>query len=365
MSRFVVVTVALAVVAGSAQANVGAPSSSGTRATEPIGLGEIAIEREQLSFDLRPLGRDGLAKVSAVYQLENRGAATVTASLVFVSGAPIHRSAVTFDRSPVPGETLSEAQVAALPPSWNGPISTPAIGGGDPLPYDTEDGDALAFTLAIPPGRHELAVRFEPLAQWDRSMGRGTLLHQLGYVLAPARDWGSFGTLEVSIEVPPGWRAATSPALSRTGDTLRGRFAGLPADTIGITVQAPTGLVHDVLQIALPVLLLVVLLGGGCALYAIGRARRRRSGDVGALWRVAFPVAAAWGLGIAVFGGLASIRAELAIADDQAAAYGYGGAFGIIAAVLGAVIAVPVGALIARAGYFVASLSTTDRRTSG
>jgi hypothetical protein len=350
MSRLVLVTLALA-LAGPAQANVGRKHFPGTRTIEPTGLREIAIEREELSFDLRPLGEGGDAKISALYHLDNRGAATVTAPLVFVSGAPVHGEGhVTFDRVPVSGDRLSKEQRAALPPSWNAPISTPALGGDRTLPYETGDTMAMAFTLVIPPGRHQLAVRYEASPQRNRSTAGGTLLYQLGYVLAPARDWGSFGTLEVSVEAPPGWRVATSPALARTGDTLRGRFPSLPADTIGITLQAPTGTLHAVLQIALPLLALLVLAGGGFALFAIGRARGRRPDDLRRLWPVTLPVSLLWAVAITVSGGLAAIRSDLAIPEGQSAAYGYGGAFGILVAMLVALVAIPVGPWIARAG---------------
>jgi hypothetical protein len=88
MTRFVLAILAL-VLADPAGANVGRTHFPGTRTTEPTGLREIAIEREELSFDLRPLGAHDQAKVSASYHLNNTSVATVTAPLVFVSGASV------------------------------------------------------------------------------------------------------------------------------------------------------------------------------------------------------------------------------------------------------------------------------------
>jgi hypothetical protein len=362
MARLVLVTLAVAVaLAAPAHANVGRAHFPGTRTTEPTGLREIAIEHEELRFDLRPLGDRGEALVSATYHLDNRSAAIVTAPLVFVSGAPMDRAtAVTFDGSSVRGDFLGEAQVAALPPSWSAPISTPAFGGGEALPYETDHDVAVAFTLAIPPGSHLLAVTYKALPQRNKSSSGGTLVYQLGYVVAPARDWGSFGALEVSVDLPPGWLVATSPSLARTGDTLRGRFPSLPADTLGITLQAPTGPLHAALQLALPLLSLLVLVGGAIALFAIGRTRRRAD-DLRKVWPISLPASLFWALAIATSGGFTAIRSDLAIPEGQSAAHGYGGAFGILFAIFLGLLFIPIGVLIAHAGSKSRRVSVSSR----
>jgi hypothetical protein len=333
-----------------AHANVGRSRFPGTRTAEPMGLRDVAIEREELSFDLRALASGGEASVSASYHLDNRSAGTVTAPLVFVAGASIASGIVSFDGVKVAGEGLNQDQLAALPPSWSAPITTPPIRGERALDYETEINSAIAFTLAIPPGRHELTVTYAAIPQRTKGESAGpTLLHQLGYVLAPARDWGSFGTLEVSVEVPPGWRVATAPALTRSGDTLRGRFPSLPADTIGITLQAATSTLHDVLQIVLPVLALLVLIGGGFALFTLGRARGGPE-RLRALWPVSLPASLVWAIAIGVSGGSAALRSEIEIPQGQSSAHGYAGGFGVVLAMLVALIAIPGGLALARVG---------------
>ena len=92
----------LVVLAGSAHANVGQWWSEGTRTAEPGGLRDIAIEHEDLRFDLRPLAatdRDTSVRVSATYVLEHRGTAPVTAPLVFVAGSGMGHLDVVFDRA--------------------------------------------------------------------------------------------------------------------------------------------------------------------------------------------------------------------------------------------------------------------------
>ena len=344
MIRLVIVLLALAVVP--AHANVGKRTSEGTRGSEPTGLHDIAIEHEQLGFDFRPLAAGDNARVSVTYQLDNKSAATVTAALVFVSGSHVeHDVVVTFDRAPVLGDLATQQE---LPPAWKGPVSTPALDGDGTLGYETGRDVPTAFTLTIPPGRHELAVTYDAVPQRNRRPAGGTLVYQLGYVLAPARDWGAFGTLDVTIDVPAGWRVAVAPALARTGDTLHAQFTGLPADTIGITLQAPTGTLHAVLQVALPLLALLVIVGGGFGLFSFGRARR--ADDLRPLWPVSLPLSIGWAIAIAISGVCAAMRSEVAMPEHQSAAFGYGPVFGALLAIVLGLIAIPVGVVIARAG---------------
>src|SRR5947208_1158646 len=116
------VLLALVILSVPAEANVGRRDRPADRNGEPTGLHEIAIEHEELSFDLRPLASDGPAQVSATYQLDNRGAASVRAPLVFVSGISRIDGRVTFDGVPLQGSdaptTVTDAEAAALPAAW-------------------------------------------------------------------------------------------------------------------------------------------------------------------------------------------------------------------------------------------------------
>lgn len=346
---FLVALAMIVAVPGDARANVGRARFPGARSAEPTGLRGIAIEREELTFDLRPLADGEPPRVAARYHLVNGGDATVTAPLVFVSGVTgLDDAQVTLDAVPLATaelpRPLSADEVAALPAAWSPPSSTPALDDAGALPYETEGTTSLAFTLAVPPGPHELQVTYRAVPQRNRSHAGGTILWQLGYVLAPARDWGGFGTLDLAIQVPAGWRAAASPTLVRSGDTLRARFASLPADTIGITVQAPTGTLHAVLQIATPVAVVLVLLGGILALVALGRRLRDR---ITPRWPTALGGALGWAIAIGTTGGLAAVRSDLALPAGQSAYFGYGHGAGVVMAVLGAVLAVPIGMAIA------------------
>ena len=345
MIRALLVLLALATVA---EANMAQRYFSGTRSGEPGGIKGIAIEHEELSFDLRPLAAHDAAQIRARYFVDNTSGADVTAPLVFVAGAAASSLIVTLDGTALrDGETrpLTREEMQALPAAWNPPMSTPGFD-GDNIGYGTEDNASFTFTLAIPTGKHEIVVTYSARAALDRSGGGGdTYLWQLGYVLSPAKEWAKFGGLDVTVDVPAGWDVATSPKLARTGDTLRGKFPTLPGDTIGITTRAPTSFVHGVLQIAMPVLLLVVFVGGIVLLVIVGRRTRDRLTGARS---TAFLAAVGWALAIATAGSLTAMRGDLLISGNQVASHGYGPGFGVVGAVLGAILAIPIGYLIAR-----------------
>src|SRR5262249_39998087 len=69
-------------------ANVGPPGSGGNIAAEPSGLEAVAITKETLAIDLRPLAEKKPVEVEAIYHLEKRGEVKQV-NLVFVSGSEL------------------------------------------------------------------------------------------------------------------------------------------------------------------------------------------------------------------------------------------------------------------------------------
>ena len=338
------VLVILLAVAAPAYANVSQKNFPGMRAGEPAGIEQIAIEHETLVFDLRDR-----AHVTATYQLDNKTTEPVTEELVFVSGmSRIGGTEVRFDGAVIAGKSVSPAQAEKFPAAWSPPLTTPSLDGGEPVGFASENPTSIEFTLTIPPGKHTLAVAYDVLPAMTRSHGGPTRLYQIGYVLSPARDWGSFGTLDVTVEAPAGWQIATSPPLTRTGNTLRGQFTGLPQDTIGISMAARTGSMYMVAKIALPLLVLLVLIGGGYALYQIGRARGR-SAAIAPSGLLAFGTSVLWAIAIAFAGGFYAVS-EIGIPAGESASHGYAALPGIALTVLGTLLALPIGFAIVRAG---------------
>src|SRR3954469_17219752 len=115
-----------------AWANVGPPTSGGQVGAEPVGVIGLAITRETLVLDLRPLAANGLARVEAVYRLNNPGPEKKL-DLLFASGAGgVSDFQVTLDGRPV---ASAPAPDAPLPARWQAPKHTPGLGGERELEY--------------------------------------------------------------------------------------------------------------------------------------------------------------------------------------------------------------------------------------
>ncbi len=229
-----------------AWADAASPWIPGEVIGEPTGaVAHVAITHEDLAFDLRPLAATNLepqpVHVSATYQLHNEASSTA-APLVFLADRALPGGAafrVTFDDSPL---AATATELRQVPDVWKPPGSTPSLDGRSRLRYDSRPGVAFSFTAVIPAGAHHLSVSYNALpGQWGAyGDNLGTAIWQIGYVLAPARQWASFGDLEVQVQLPSGWRARAIPELTRVGDRMVGQFAGLPQDTLAISAAYPT-----------------------------------------------------------------------------------------------------------------------------
>jgi len=331
----------MAAAAGRAGANAGKPWGGGVRAGELGGIEGVAIAREELVIDLRPLVTEGeLATVRATYHLDNRGDAR-RLDLVFATGSAAVGFRVLLDGRPV---AITHMPDAVLPESWRPPGGTPGLGGGE-LGYQLDRvPPPEGFQLDVPPGRHELAISYggDPM-RYHR--GEPTILYQLAYVLSPARTWAGFGGLDVTVHVPPGWRAAVEPALAREGDTLRGTFAAIPADALGITVQAPAGAAYSIAKVATNALLVLVLLGGGFVVVLWTRASERRRLLKPASVFAALVRGLVWGTAVAVVGALAIDAPDRLLPAAQVDHRGFKHLPAILGVMLATVAACVIGAI--------------------
>ncbi len=269
-----------------ALANMANPRQPGDPLGEPTGgLETVTIEHETLVIDLRPLSNDEPAAVDAVYDVRNDGSAR-TLDLEFIATGLIDRGAgVWLDRVPIKANASTAGQ---LPASWQPPKTTPGIGGGA-LDYGVRRNGTLGFDLDLTPGPHQIRVHY--LARASAYSGDSPARYwQLGYVLAPARSWAHFGGLDVRVQVPSGWRAASNPALTRTGDDLDGTFRDVPADALALTVQAPFSPVPYA-DDAAPAALIVCLIVAIVLAVVAGRWLRRRGQSVGWTIALAFGIA--------------------------------------------------------------------------
>lgn len=322
----------LLAVAAPAWANVGKRNGGAPYTGEPTGI-DVRIASEELVIDLRPVViKDAEASVRATYHLDNVGDAKHL-DLMFASGTMSdHAFTVSLDGTAIPSVRVSDAK---MPESWKPPTSTPDPGGGD-LDYEVQGVSAMAFTLDVPPGKHDLVVSYQARLGWHHT-DSPTLKHQFAYVLSPARTWAAFGGLDVTVHLPANWIAAVTPALTRDGDRLYGRFTTVPADTLAITIQASHRLYDLVHMIGLG---LFALAGVGGIAWIIWRTRARRG--------TAWGSGAGWGGAIFGTGMLLMFVPDKMLPSGQADHYGYGFGFAIVAIILLSILAIPIGALIAR-----------------
>ncbi|HEY0077991.1 MAG TPA: hypothetical protein VGB73_05045 [Pyrinomonadaceae bacterium] len=327
------------------RANMAAPqpeSRAGDRVVEPAGdLKSVHIERETLTVDLRPLAEGRPAVVEAIYRVRSDGAETQTLNLLFLADALAPQSpggwrwedsrwvarktggqarpetGVWLDNQPVQTET-SERPKTHLPPSWRSPETTPTLRSGEEeLPYDVTSGGAIAFRVVLTPGTHVFRVRYEARPAAYSGVSSSAIYWQLGYILAPAREWASFGGLDAKVLLPRGWKAATAPAMRREGDTLTASWNEVPADALAITVQTSEETVSNVAHYWMWLIVFSLLLAplAGFVGWKLGRklSERRRT----SAWALLVsPLVAA----LSVF--LSSLFAELfsrPSAADQAA----------------------------------------------
>jgi hypothetical protein len=149
------------------------------------------------------------------------------------------------------------------------------------------DVELLEFSVELPPGPSTLSARYrarawgtaEPDLTASRATAYPTVTWQFPYVLAPARDWASFGGLDATIYLPEGWQSASRPALDRDGAILRGRFGEVPADTLMLAARAPVGPeLRRAVYLYLGLYALLVVAGGVLCWWA-GRLVGRFLGD--------------------------------------------------------------------------------------
>jgi len=336
------IVLTLLLVPAVVRANVGPPSSGGHVVAEPVGIEGVAITRETLTIDLRPLAANGLAQVEAVYHLQNHGPEKKL-DLLFASGsASVADFQVWLGRQPVTGVLAKDTK---LPASWQAPTRTPGLRDErDFLDYRPLGVTPIAFTITLPPGLHDMKVRYAAEATIHR-YGHPTVYRQFAYVLAPARAWSSFGGLDVTVHLPVNWRVSCTPALTHGRDTLKGSFAELPADAIALTVQAPEGWAYRPLTYVGVGLFGLTVLGGAVVCRNVGR----RLDSLGRhLWAKSIGLGTAWGLAVLGTGLFAIVGPDWVLPSGQANHYGFGQALAFVAVLCLSILAVPVGIVIAR-----------------
>lgn len=339
-----------------AHANMGLPYAVGQLATEPTGLEGVVITRETLTIDLQKLTDQRLVQVEAIYAIQNEGAAR-TVDLYFATGVnEVQEFGVWLNDTPIASQLVTDVE---LPDSWQPPRSTPGLHGEAEVFYPgaelVQGTVPMRFTVQLLPGPQTLNVTYQAAATSNVSANQPTRYWQFSYSLAPARTWTAFGGLDLTILLPPGWNAATTPTLLRDGDHLIGNFSELPADAISITVQAPPGWLYSTILTIGWLTFGIALLGGALLCWRVGLVRGRTTIPG---WPIAIGMGLLWGVTVALTGLFLVLAPPATIAASQSGAYGYGTAFAVLGVILLSLLLIVIGFLIA-----IITLVVVRRRT--
>ncbi|MBX7171386.1 MAG: hypothetical protein K1X72_10535 [Pyrinomonadaceae bacterium] len=316
-------------------ANVAAPSQGGQTLTEPSGIKNINILKEDLNIDFTQLGdeavsvRDRFINVEAIYQIDNP-ADIEKLELVFVIVSDAKNFQFFLDDKEIPTETVDNEKFADRS-TWKKPDKTP-YKDRQLLMYNPYNGNlkSAKFTLNLTKGKHSLKAKYkaEPTVYKNIGIMKGW---QFAYSLAPVRDWKSFGGLNLTIKIPENWNFYSNLNLEQNGGTLTGNFKEIPADYLAATTQAPvpdsyktwsdiTFFIFLGCLFVVPVLLII---------FAVWKGYKWKNS-----WAYGLLAGTVWALLVGISGFFSQSFPKGLIPEGQFASYGYDDLFSVFFMVL-------------------------------
>lgn len=247
----------------SSYANMANPMRFGDRMGEPSGeLRKLHIKKELLTLDLRPAATSEPASIEAKYFIVNDSSER-TVELVFV-GVNIERGNydVRFDGTPVQTFVVSDS---SLPEEWRVPDSLLAFSQSDrKIAKEANQAlNVLRFSITISQGEHTISVRYRAALRYHVAR-LPVKTWYADYILAPAKQWASFGSLETNVYLPEGWEAESTPGMIRNGDTLTGVWDIIPNNVMTVTLHAPITFALGFADTGIPILVLLL-----CAVFLV------------------------------------------------------------------------------------------------
>ncbi len=235
----------LSITALSGSANARVTRGLAPFVSEPVSDWErLALVKEVLVLDLRPIALGHRAVIDATYRIRNDGAMMELNLLL-----PLHGTAV--GTASLDGESLlpvvspamldGESLPPIVPPEWTAPMALATLEGTprDSSGYFHLPKRGFSFMFTIGPGEHTLRLRQEVNLARDY-MSAFYTVYNLAYVLLPLRSWQSVGAVDVTVELPPDWLGESVPAMTRTGDTLQTTLLEpLSLDALSVVASPP------------------------------------------------------------------------------------------------------------------------------
>lgn len=228
--------------------NLSGPWHGGQLLIDVDGVKDIAIVREKLRIDLRPLEQGNMIRITATYVIDHSQSPR-NLPLTFITGVQsVQGIRCSVDGSPLP---FTKKQVREMPESWKPPTQTPGFVPDEQLLYSRSITDTqhewILFTVPLQTGKQTIEVSYEVEAgsyYYERSTAK---YWQTAYILAPARTWKSFGGLDLEVLAPDNWQVKSNLPLVNQGQQWSASFDSLPADFIALTTQHPNGRIVPVI----------------------------------------------------------------------------------------------------------------------
>ena len=221
-------------------ANLSGPWKGGQLLLDVEGVKDIAIVRETLRIDLRPLEQRGMIQITATYVIDHP-LPPKSLPLTFITGV----QSVSGIKCSLNGTPLAftTRQVVDMPVSWKPPNQTPGFVPDERLLYSRSVTDTqhqwILFTVPLQTGRQNIEVTYEVEAGEYYAERYTAKFWQTAYILAPARTWKSFGGLDLEVLAPDNWQVKSNLALVNQGQRWTASFDALPADYLALTTQHP------------------------------------------------------------------------------------------------------------------------------
>lgn len=311
-------------------ANMANPMRTGDRMGEPSGeLRKLHIERENLTLDLRPVSKKNPAQIEAHYFIRNDSSER-SVDLVF-AGVNIEDGnyEVLFDGVAVRTFVVADS---TLPKEWMLPDSVLNTFETDwKYKHDkTLQNNSLRFTLLISSGKHTITVRYKAALRHNVSR-LPVITWYCDYILSPAKQWASFGSLHTTVLLPEGWEADSEPGMIRRGDSLVGEWDIIPKDILTVTLHTPItfmlAFADDGILILTLLLCIIIIVRFGLKIekkYSAGEATLFRSVFMASAVSISIPIIVLIMVGI-LRSWLLNVAAEM----QKAASYDYGVIIGV------------------------------------
>lgn len=332
-----------------------APSQGGQTLTEPSGVKNIDILKEDLNIDLTQLGdekltlRDRFINVEAIYQIDNPSDIEKL-ELVFVIVSDAKNFQFFLDDKEINSAPIDNKEFADRN-SWKKPDKTPYE--NRDLMYNPNNGNlkSAKFTFNLTKGKHALKAKYkaEPTVFKDVGVMKGW---QFAYSLAPAKDWKSFGGLSLNIKIPQNWKFFSNLVFEQNGETLTGNFNEIPADFLAITTQSPIPNSYNTWTNITSILFLLSLFGIPVLIIilAIWKGIHWKNS-----WAYGILVGVIWALLVGIIGFLGESLPKGMIPESQYASYGYGDVFSTFFLVLLMPVTLVIGIILWVVSIWLAS----------